>query len=516
MSSSPPPEVSRGPLTDRVQRWWQERAPERLRSRVKPLRSWTLRTKLVAAMLVLFTALSLLTSALTIVALDRYLTGEVDKQLQASLLRAPRPMGDPDLGDTETRGRGPGSEGLVALIGDVNGGWATTSENQRTPLTAEQLEMLEAAATANEGMDIDLGGDVGSYRVMGREVTVTTMDGNRIAATYVVGLESGPQDRTIAQMVVLAVTGVAAGIALVTLLGTWIVRRTLAPLRRVAATAARVARMPLHSGQVALAERVPAEDTDPDTEVGQVGAAFNEMLDHVDDALNARHQSEQRVRQFVADASHELRTPLASIKGYAELSRREPDAVPSSVGHAMDRIESEAGRMSALVEDLLLLARLDAGRPLDRAPVDLSVLVVDAVSDAHAAAPDHTWSLDLPPEPIEVTGDRARLHQIVANLLANARTHTPAGTTVTTSVRAENGSVRIAVHDDGPGVPDSLRANVFERFARGDDARSRANGSTGLGLSIVSAVTRAHGGRVELDSRPGDTTFSLVIPANPA
>ncbi len=238
------------------------------------------------------------------------------------------------------------------------------------------------------------------------------------------------------------------------------------------------------------------------------------MLDHVDEALNARHQSEQRVRQFVADASHELRTPLASIKGYAELSRREADAVPPTVTHAMVRIESEANRMSSLVEDLLLLARLDAGRPLEEAPVDVSMLVINAVSDAHAASPGHRWDLDLPPEPVEVTGDSARLHQVVANLLANARTHTPDGTRVTTSVRPR-ASGCVSRSTTTGRVPESLQPNVFERFARGDDARVRAGGSTGLGLSIVAAVSKAHGGRVELESRPGDTTFSLLLPAAP-
>jgi len=299
------------------------------------------------------------------------------------------------------------------------------------------------------------------------------------------------------------------------------VRRNLAPLQRVAHTATRVSRLKLDSGDVALAERVPEADTDPRTEVGQVGLALNKMLDNVDSALQARHESETRVRQFVADASHELRTPLASIRGYAELSRREPEPEPPGVTHALGRVESEALRMSALVDDLLLLARLDAGRPLERQPVDLTMLAVDAVSDARAAAPDRQWRLDLPEEPVELTGDAHRLHQVVANLLANARTHTPAGTTVTTTVRQESGGVRIAVHDDGPGVPPALQPNVFERFTRGDDSRYRGqvngngtgNGSTGLGLSIVAAVTQAHGGRVELVSRPGDTTFAVTLPA---
>ena len=202
---------------------------------------------------------------------------------------------------------------------------------------------------------------------------------------------------------------------------------------------------------MALAERVPAADADGHTEVGQVGLAINTMLDNVESALHARQESETQVRQFVADASHELRTPLASIRGYAELTRRETEPVPPTVTHAIGRVESEALRMQELVEDLLLLARLDSGRPLEREPVDLSLLAVNAVSDAHAAAPDHTWELDLPEDPVEVPGDQARLHQILANLLANARTHTPAGTTVVTRVRPEGSLVRVSVTDDGPG-----------------------------------------------------------------
>ncbi|MDQ2781107.1 MAG: HAMP domain-containing histidine kinase, partial [Actinomycetota bacterium] len=244
------------------------------------------------------------------------------------------------------------------------------------------------------------------------------------------------------------------------------------------------------------------------------GSALNEMLDHIDDALTARHLSEERVRQFVADASHELRTPLASIRGYAELTRRETEPVPAAVSHAIGRVESEAMRMSTLVDDLLLLARLDAGRPLDCEDVDISEMVVNAVSDAHAAAPDHSWRLDLPDEPVEVRGDPARLHQIVANLLANARTHTAPGTVVLTSIGRESDHVRISVQDDGPGVPESLQPNVFQRFARGESSRYRAAGSsTGLGLSIVAAVAQAHGGTVELASRPGDTTFTVLLPA---
>ena len=281
----------------------------------------------------------------------------------------------------------------------------------------------------------------------------------------------------------------------------WLVRRNLRPLDRVAATATRVAHLPLSEGKVDIVERVPVQDTDTRTEVGQVGAAFNEMLDHIDHALNQRQKSEERVRQFVADASHELRTPLASIRGYAELTRREQEPVPQGVTHAIGRVESEAIRMTALVDDLLLLARLDAGRPLDHETVDLTEMVVNAVSDAHAASPDHVWQLDLPDEPVEVPGrpraaapdrrqparQRADPHRARHG---RADQHRPRGRSGP-AVRARQRSRRTQ----------ELQPDVFQRFARGDTSRNRAAGSTGLGLSIVAAVAQAHGGSVSLDSR---------------
>ncbi len=290
----------------------------------------------------------------------------------------------------------------------------------------------------------------------------------------------------------------------------FVVRLNLRPLRRVTAVANRVSETPLDQGEVELALRVPATDTDPHTEVGQVGSALNHMIGHVEDALAARQASEMKLRHFVADASHELRTPLAAIRGYAELSRPHRAEAPPQMAHAMDRVESAAERMTSLVEDLLLLARLDTGRPVEPEAVDLSELMIGAVSDAHAAAPDHTWRLDLPEEPVQVDGDRLQLHQVVANLLANARTHTPPGTSVSVSLRPvpqPEGGVEVAVLDDGPGIPESLRPNVFERFARGDSSRSRAAGSSGLGLAIVSSVVAAHHGRVSLSSQPGTDPF---------
>jgi two-component system OmpR family sensor kinase len=250
------------------------------------------------------------------------------------------------------------------------------------------------------------------------------------------------------------------------------------------------------------------------------------MLDTISGALSARHASETRVRQFVADASHELRTPLAAIRGYTELAQRKREDLPEDVAHAMSRVESETERMTQLVADMLLLARLDTGRPLQREQVDLSRLVVDAASDAHIAGPDHQWSLDLPDEPVIVVGDEARLHQVLANLLANARIHTPPGTAVTTSLVVDaSAGAMLTVADNGPGIAAWLQPEIFERFARGDSSRSRRpgaapaatsgpSGSTGLGLAIVAAVVKAHDGTIGVRSEPGSTEFIVRLPTH--
>jgi two-component system OmpR family sensor kinase len=282
------------------------------------------------------------------------------------------------------------------------------------------------------------------------------------------------------------------------------VRRQLRPLREVAATADRVSALPLAEGDIDLTDRVPAHLTDERTEVGQVGAALNTLLDHVETSLEARHESEQQVRQFVADASHELRTPLATIAGYAELARHRPD--DANVRNALDKVEEESARMTSLVEDLLLLARLDAGRPLEREPVDLTRLLVEAVSDAQVLGAERRWRLDLPEEPLEVIGDEQRLHQVVTNLLTNARKHTPPGTTVTVTARPDG----FDVHDDGPGFPVDFVDHAFERFARVDQSRERTGGA-GLGLSLVEAIVRSHGGTVSLTSDPGGTTIAVRL-----
>ncbi|MFD8819277.1 sensor histidine kinase [Streptomyces sp. NPDC059627] len=294
------------------------------------------------------------------------------------------------------------------------------------------------------------------------------------------------------------------------------IRRQLRPLRRVAATAVEVSHAPLDRGEVRRLTRVPAPDTDPGTEVGQVGVALNRLIDHVEWSLSERQRAEEHMRRFLADASHELRTPLASIAGYAELMLMGVDTRKIEPELAWRRVSDQSARMTGLVEDLLLLARLEEGRPLEAAEVNLATLVGDAVWDARAAGAGHHWQLVLCLDgPAMVTGDPSRLHQVVANLLANARVHTPAGTRITVTVKAADGQCAVQVHDDGPGIPGDLLPTVFDRFTRGDASRSRAPGAAGgagLGLAIAVAITQAHGGRVEVASAPGDTRFTVTLP----
>ncbi|MFJ7900417.1 ATP-binding protein [Streptomyces sp. NPDC096198] len=372
------------------------------------------------------------------------------------------------------------------------------------PTRLDSAGVAALAAVPKTGIHtVDIPGR-GAYRV-------TYLEGPR--GNYYIGLPTSDVTDNIDTLVVVEVSVTAAGLVAAGIAGSVLVGLALRPLRKVATTATRVSELPLHTGEVTLNERVPESETDPRTEVGQVGAALNRLLDHIHGALHARQQSEMRVRQFVADASHELRTPLASIRGYAELTRRGHEQTGPDTRHALGRIESEAGRMTLLVEDLLLLARLDAGRPLRFERTDLVPLVVDTVSDARAAGRDHNWRLELPDEPALVLADAARLQQVLVNLLANARSHTPPGTTVTARVRRRGALLCVDVEDDGQGIPPELLPHVFERFARGDSARSRATGSTGLGLAIVQAVVTAHGGAVTVESAPGRTVFTVQVPA---
>ncbi|MEU1407560.1 HAMP domain-containing sensor histidine kinase [Streptomyces sp. NPDC005728] len=496
----------------------------------------TLRTRLVVASVVLIAVVCAVIGTVTTLALRTHLYDQLDEKVGEIAMRAaggrlqspggavPGPAAPDSKADSTPSERiehlltnGPTQPSTVAAYVEngsiasagkavqLNDSYNRFRKMSTVDLTAAQKQALAKASKDGKPHTVALPG-LGDYRVQYR----VSPDGGD---AYYVALPTKDVDDNIDTLVVVEVCVTVAGLVAASLAGFVIVGVATRPLRKVAATATRVSELPLHTGEVNLSERVRESECDPHTEVGQVGAALNRMLDHVHGALHARQQSEMRVRQFVADASHELRTPLASIRGYAELTRRGREQVGPDTRHALGRIESEAGRMTLLVEDLLLLARLDAGRPLQFEQTDLVPLVVDTISDARAAGMDHNWRLDLPDEPALVSADAARLQQVLVNLLGNARNHTPPGTTVTARVQRRGPWMCVDVEDNGQGIPSDLLPHVFERFARGDSARSRSTGSTGLGLAIVQAVATAHGGAVTVDSVPGRTVFTVHLPA---
>jgi two-component system OmpR family sensor kinase len=484
------------------------------------VRGLTLRTRLIVGLVALMALLSGVIGAASLVALDRFQVNQIDAQLAAADKHNFDAQNRDDVAaDDHGRGgqypTGPAGFGLVSgtitartstlatAASKYSGGIVPSEGIALVQFTPAQSAAVFALQPSNRARTVSLP-SLGSYRVL-----VTKEADQDVIVT---GLPLKDEHETLIKLALVITLAIVGGLLLAGALGAAIVSRALRPLRRVAATADLVSSLELHKGEVEIPVRVGAEDTDRRTEVGQVGAALNQLLGHVTSALQARHNSEERVRQFVADASHELRTPLAAIRGYAELTRPSRADAPPDLAHAMERVESQAIRMSSLVEDLLLLARLDSGRPLERDDVDLSLLLVEAIGDAHAAGPDHRWDLALPEEPVVVPGDAPRLHQVVVNLLANARTHTPPGTQVTVTLDVEGDAAVVTVVDDGPGVPESVLPDIFERFTRADTSRSRTAGSTGLGLSIVAAVVNAHRGQIWVDSVPGHTCFTVRLP----
>ena len=397
--------------------------------------------------------------------------------------------------------------GTLALLRNRQGVVASAyinNEGKYTYLTRDQINTLMAALNSGKTKPFTVYVEgLGTYRVL---VTRDSVSSDAVLT----GVSLADDEALIGRQMIIEVLLVGSGVVLAAVVCFGLVSRFLQPLRRVAATARQVATQPMDSGEVQIERRVSLDDLCSSTEVGEVGTALNTLLDHVNDALEVRQRSETQVRQFVADASHELRTPLAAIRGYTELVRsgREGDQLSEISQQAMDRIASESLRMSELVNDLLLLARLDAGRELEDELVDLAPVLIESVADAQIAGPDHTFELDLSAvfgvdEDLDeqlplVRGDEQRLRQVLANLLANARLHTPAGTHVWVKLLQEGDEYRIVVADNGPGISPQLRGKLFERFTRADASRNRQGGSTGLGLAICAAIAQAHGGSVQL------------------
>lgn len=482
---------------------------------------WTLKRRLTVTVAGLLVLATVLIGFVSVLALRGFLIDRLDIQLQQTIVRSQEAVRSPDKmasrGNREserdrrrnnTQGAllAPGQQSgtliaVVAETGAVNAG-LLTSNGEIDVIDAKELTTLSAQNIDARPTNVRIP-SVGEYRVM----AVQASTGEKL----VIGLPMTEVDAATAQLILVVVIVSALGLVGVVVAGRALVGFELRPLEDVVETASRVSRLPLDRDSTGL-DSVKLTPMDDRTEVGRVANAFGNMLGHISRALTARQAGEDKVRQFVSDASHELRTPLASIRGYAELTRRSGAKLPDDTVHSLARIESEATRMTGLVEDLLLLARLDEGRELESKPVDLTRTVLDCVSDAHAAGPNHAWKIEVPDEPVTVTGDSARLHQVVVNLLANARVHTPPGTVVTVGLSETATDVQLTVRDNGPGITARQLPTLFERFSRGDSSRNRATGSTGLGLAIVHAVVVAHHGTVEVASKKGRTVFTVALP----
>ena len=465
--------------------------------------------RLIVTVVAFVAIVSVLIAVTTTVVLRSYLMNRLDDEVDRSLGRVQTAIrGDRD-GDDRSDAAPPtprgNTEGSISALINASGtrGTTVTQSGGLRALDADALEALQDVKPNAAPYTIEVPG-YGSFRVAAAST--------RTGGVVIQGLPTADVDDTIATLLVWEMVLAGLGVALAAIAGRSLVRRQLQPLREVAATAHEVTSLNLTSGEVGETSRVPDSLTDPNTEVGQVGEALNQLLGHVEEALGARHESEQQARQFLADASHELRTPLSTIKGYAELVRRVQMTDVDELSRVLGKVESEAGRMTRLVEDMFVLARLDAGRDLQRSSVDLSRVVRDAVQDAAVVDPDRTWICDVPDAPVTIAGDEQRLHQLIMNLLRNGTGHTPAGTTVQTRLTADDHTVTLTVADDGPGIAADLLPTLFDRFTRGDSSRTRASGGAGLGTSLIRAIAHAHGGTVTATSEPGDTRFTVTLP----
>ncbi|MFD4958584.1 sensor histidine kinase [Microbacterium sp. NPDC058389] len=481
-------------------------------------RPWTLQRKLIATVVSITSFIIVLVAVATSAILAQVLEGQLNDNVESAARRAAVMLSSPAVsGQTAeevltSQPQLPGYFLALDVPPDEPNAAVMTSDGV-VALDDAQMKQISSSLRGQRGQLVVTIDDLGSYRV-------EALSSNG-AVVALVGLSRDDVAATMTRMLITIALLTVGGLILLAVATAWTIRRGLAPLRDVADTADRVSNLKLDQGDVSITERVPDPQADPRTEVGRVGAALNSLLDHVDESLTARQRNEERMRAFVADASHELRTPLASIRGYSELSlkalgRDHAAATIETTESSLERIQAQSLRMTSLVEDLLLLARLDEGQELVYGSVDLTRLAIDAVGDVQTTGPDHEWVLELGDEPVTIAGDAGRMQQVATNLLANARTHTPAGTTVTVSVLRDGGDAVLRVHDDGPGVDPAITDELFERFSRADRSRARQTGGTGLGLSIARAIVEAHGGSIRVRSVPGDTTFEVRVPARPA
>jgi two-component system OmpR family sensor kinase len=473
-----------------------------------PLSLWSLRNRLILAAMVL-TAVAISASDFAAnAALRSYLISQVDKELieisSGSLLRLDRAGIESEISDensdspfTEFRPlRGVPTSASVSLLdidGKLIGRIGGDLSQKQIAVFGMSVDQVKAKGTAP--FTIEGQGDDPDVRAV-VQILPTGL------GSVVVANSLADVDRTLQRLgFFFLILGLLA-LTAVGLVSRWIIAISLKPLEQVEETAEAIA-----GGD--LSARLPAAK--PDTEVGRLTTALNTMLARIEESFEARVNSESKLRRFVADASHELRTPLTAIRGFAELHRQGAVVGEVNTKELVGRIEKESIRMSTLVEDLLLLARLDQSREMAQEPVDLNTLLTEAVASAKAAGPNHLIELSLPSAEVFVLGDSQRIHQVVANLLANARTHTPDDSQIKVALNQGIAETIISVSDNGPGLSEDDQERIFERFFRADPSRARTSGEgSGLGLSIVDAVMQAHGGYVSVQSKLGDgATFKL-------
>jgi two-component system OmpR family sensor kinase len=465
-------------------------------------RSLTLRTRLVLGMIVLAAVGLVVADFVTYTSLRSFLVARVDRNIAASAPELARSLPF----------SGPGLRGQLAQLASSNRGAYIALRPPKghvtwygVPPPGEQAgpapRQLSASISNSDETTLEVGAVQGATRY---RVRVQPFDPDSPYAGYALLVAASLNDvnGTLNRLLVIELLVTLAVLAGIGALGLWLVRLGLRPLDQMGETAAAIA-----AGD--LSRRV--ERADERTEVGRLGLALNAMLGRIESAFRAQEASELKLRRFIADASHELRTPLAAVRAYAELFSRGAERRPEDLARSMSGISRESERMSVLVDDLLLLARLDEGRPLEKSPVDLEEVVGEAVETARTVDPERAIAFEA--TPARVLGDRDRLRQIVDNLLGNVRAHTPPATPVRITVGSSNGHALIEVADSGPGLSADQLTHVFERFYRGDSSRSRQGGGVGLGLSIVAAVAKAHGGGAIATSGPGEgASFRITLP----
>ncbi len=511
-TSSSSPDPSAGPTPDATSADPGDAEQPPRRSLTERWQAVPLRWQLVVGLLVIVAVALVGAGGATYVVLKRSLVSQVDDSLTSVRQQSMGPGGNLSAAIATWIGNGaevyfvaPDRDAYVLDVGagDRPGGFGIAF----SPVSHTDGAALATVPAGDEPVTVTLSS--GEGRAIATTGTAR-LDAEPVVGTVVAVQPLSRVDDVVQRYVGITVLVTSLALLLVAVAGSVFVRRSLRPLQRVAETAGQVATLPLDRGDVAIPARVPTAP--PTTEVGQVGSAVNAMLDHVEESLRTRQDTEDSLRRFVSDAGHELRTPLAAVRGYAELVRRAGAAHPDQALASAGRIEAAADRMGVLVEDLLLLASLEEGRPLERSSVDLGALADETVADFTATHASHRFELGPVGPDVTVLGDGERLRQVLTNLLGNAAAYTPSGSTVTTSVLRSGDTVELQVHDDGPGFPPELLPRATERFARGDASRSRATGGSGLGLAIARAIVETHGGRLTV-ANDGGAVVSAYLPA---